>query len=66
MTTANGDDLLSLALQYKRHEETEEVDIAGDIGFEQFVCTLVKRFMLFVSFKQIVLIRPSQGVGIGK
>ena len=34
MTTGKGDDLLSLTLQYKRHEEVEEVDVADDIGLE--------------------------------
>ena len=34
MTTGDGDDLLSLALQYKRYEEVEEMDVAGDVGLE--------------------------------
>ena len=34
MTTGDGDDLLGLAFQYKRHEKVEEVDVAGDIGLE--------------------------------
>ena len=34
MTTGDGDDLLGLAFQYKRHEKVDEGDITGDIGLE--------------------------------
>ena len=34
MTTGDGDDLLGLALQDKRDEKVEQVDVTGDIGLE--------------------------------
>lgn len=36
-TCGNGDDLLDLALEDKRKEEVEEVDVTDDVGLEQ-VC----------------------------
>ena len=55
MTAGDGDDLLGLALQYKRHEKVEEVDVTGDIGLEQFVCNVVELLGLFASVEQTSL-----------
>ena len=52
MATGDGDDLFGLALQYKRHEKVEGVDVTGDISLEKFVCNGVKLLMLFPSVEQ--------------
>ena len=55
MATGDGDDLLGLALQYKRHEKGEEVDVTGDISLEKFVCNGVKLLRLCASVEQTPL-----------
>lgn len=47
MTTGDGDDLLRLALQDQRHEQVEEMDVAGDIGLEELVGNVVQLLGLF-------------------
>ena len=34
MTTGDGDDLLGLGLQHKRHEKVDKVDVTGGVGLE--------------------------------
>ena len=59
MTTGDGDDLLGLALQYKRHEKVEQVDVTGDIGLEHFVYNVVKLLRLFAPVEQTSLTSDS-------